>query len=392
MPSLPPVFSTPLTKLFGINHPVMLAGMNVAAGPKLAAAVTNAGDAESNSWCTSCLNHECVGGIGVIGGVYQSPKVLERSINELKSHLEDKNAPFGVDLLIPQVGGNARKTNYDYTEGRLSELTEVIIRNKAALFVCAVGVPPKEMVDRLHSAGIAVMNMVGHPKHVPKALAQGVDIVCAQGGEGGGHTGDTPFSILIPACVDLCRNAKSPLTGQPVIVVAAGGIADGRGLAAALSYGAAGVWVGTRFVASVEAGAPPRHKELVVSAGYDDTVRTLVYSGRPMSVRKTPYVADWESNRQQEIKELTSQGKIPHDIELETHPEKSLEGRMCKWQSSSVAQQVMLTVIDMLGLMGKVAGAINEIKPAKAIIDELVTTAANSLTSATGFIIARSKL
>ena len=149
--------------------------MNVAAGPKLAAAVTNAGDAESNSWCTSCLNHEWVGGIGVIGGVYQSPKVLERSINELKSHLEDKNAPFGVDLLIPQVGGNARKTNvrpeisvivqlnrrhsrqYDYTEGRLSELTEVIIRNKAALFVCAVGVPPKEMVDRLHSAGIAVM-------------------------------------------------------------------------------------------------------------------------------------------------------------------------------------------------------------------------------------------
>ena len=76
---------------------------------------------------------------------------------------------------------------------------------------------------------------------------------------------------------------------------------------------------------------------------------------------------DRENNRQQEIKELTSQGKIPHDIELETHPEKSLEGRMCKWQSSSSAQQVMLTVIDMLGLMGKVAGAINEIKPAKAM-------------------------
>jgi len=80
--------------------------------------------------------------------------------------------------------------------------------------------------------------MIGHPKHVPKALAQGVDIICAQGGEGGGHTGDTPSSILIPATVDLCKHAKSPLTGEPVIVVAAGGISDGRGLAAALSYGA----------------------------------------------------------------------------------------------------------------------------------------------------------
>ena len=135
--------------------------------------------------------------------------------------------------------------------------------------------------------------MVGHPKHVPKALAQGVDIICAQGGEGGGHTGDTPFSILIPACVDLCKDARSPLTGEPVIVVAAGGIADGRGLAAALAYGAAGVWVGTRFVASEEAGAPPKHKQELLSAGFDDTVRTLVYSGRPMSVRKTPYVAEW---------------------------------------------------------------------------------------------------
>ncbi|EKM55627.1 uncharacterized protein PHACADRAFT_256372 [Phanerochaete carnosa HHB-10118-sp] len=352
MPSSQPIFSTPLTRLFNINHPVMLAGMNVAAGPRLAAAVTNAG------------------GIGVIGGLRQSPKVLQQSIDDIKKHLEDKDAPFGVDLLVPQIGGNARKTNYDYTQGQLPELTEVIIKNKAALFVCAVGVPPMWMVDKLHAAGIAVMNMVGHPKHVPKALAQGVDIICAQGGEGGGHTGDTPFSILIPACADLCKNAVSPLTGQPVIVVAAGGIADGRGLAAALSYGAAGVWVGTRFVASEEAGAPPKHKQELLSAGYDDTIRTLVYSGRPMSVKKTPYVAEWEAKRQQEIAELASQGKIPHEVELEKHPEKSIDGR--PW------------------LMGKVAGSINDIKPAKNIVDELVNTAAMSLTSATNLI--KSKL
>lgn len=78
--------------------------------------------------------------------------------------------------------------------------------------------------------------MVGHPKHVPKALDRGVDIICAQGGEGGGHTGDTPFSVLIPACLDAVAGHKSPLTGEQVIVVAAGGIADGRGLAASLAY------------------------------------------------------------------------------------------------------------------------------------------------------------
>ncbi|KAF9228672.1 2-nitropropane dioxygenase [Gyrodon lividus] len=354
MPSLEPVFSTPLTRLFKINHPVMLAGMNVAAGPKLAAAVTNSG------------------GIGVIGGVRQSPKVLKQSIDELKSLLEDKNAPFGVDLLLPQLGGNARKTNYDYTNGQLNELIDIIIESKAALFVSAVGVPPKAAVDKLHAAGIPVMNMIGHPKHVSKALAQGVDIICAQGGEGGGHTGDTPFSILIPAVVDLCKNTRSPLTGEPIVVVAAGGIADGRGLAAALSYGAAGVWVGTRFVASEEAGAPPKHKELVLSAGYDDAIRTLIYSGRPMSVRKTIYVAEWESQRQQELAELLSQGKIPHEVELQKHPEKSLEGRM--W------------------LMGKVAGSIHEIKPAKVIVDDMVMQAASSLKDASSSIIFKAKL
>ncbi|KAF9001930.1 2-nitropropane dioxygenase [Cyathus striatus] len=354
MPSSRPVFSTPLTRLFKINHPVMLAGMNVAAGPKLAAAVTNAG------------------GIGVIGGLRQSPKFLEGTINELKSHLEDKNAPFGVDLLIPQLGGNARKTNRDYTGGQLQELIDVIINGGASLFVCAVGVPPKWAVDKLHAAGVVVMNMIGHPKHVAKALAQGVDIICAQGGEGGGHTGDTPFSILIPAVVDLCKDVKSPLTGEPVLVVAAGGIADGRGLAAALAYGASGVWVGTRFVASVEAGAPKVHKDMVLTAGYDDIVRTLIYSGRPMSVRKTPYVDEWETKRRREIEELVSKGQVPHEVELQRQPERSLQGR--SW------------------LMGRVAGSISDIKPAKDIVDELVATAARSLYQASSLEVAKPKL
>ncbi|KAF8630363.1 hypothetical protein AX15_002928 [Amanita polypyramis BW_CC] len=328
--------------------------MNVAAGPKLAATVTNSG------------------GIGVIGGVRLTPKFLQSSIDELKDHLEDKSAPFGVDLLIPQVGGNARKTNRDYTDGQLPELIDIIVKSRAALFVCAVGVPPKWVIDKCHNAGILVMNMIGHIRHVEKALAQGVDIICAQAGEGGGHTGDTPFSILIPTVVDLCKGKKSPLTGEDVVVVAAGGIADGRGLAAALAYGAAGVWVGTRFIASVEAGAPPKHKEMVLKAGYDDIIRTTIYTGRPMSVLKTPYVADWEIKRRNELEQLTSRGQIPHDVELQNHPEKSIIG--FPW------------------LMGRVAGSIHDIKPAKEIVDELVTTAARSLTASNGYKVPTAKL
>jgi len=343
------VISTPITELFKIQHPILLAGMNVAAGPELAAAVTNAG------------------GLGVIGGVGYTPKMLRTQIKYLKDDLKDKNAPFGVDLLIPQVGGNARKTNYDYTHGALDELIDVIIDEKAALFVCAVGVPPVEVVEKLHKAGIPVMNMVGHPKHVPRALKAGVDLIGAQGGEGGGHTGDIPTSLLIPACVDAVKGHKSPLTGQPIHVLAAGGMYDGRGLASALVYGAAGVWVGTRFVASVEAGAPKAHKEAVITATLDDDIRTLIYSGRPLRVRKTPFVADWEDNRQAEIKDLLSRGILPIDKEMERHPEKAMAAR--PW------------------LLGKVSGLIHEILPAKKIIDDMVAQAAERLRESNKFIV-----
>merc|ERR1719482_31113 len=146
----------------------------------------------------------------------------------LKDDLVDKNAPFGVDLLIPQIGGGARKTNKDYTGGQLPALVDIIIEEKAALFICAVGVPPKWAVEKFHAAKIPVMNMVGAPKHVDYALAQGVDIICAQGGEGGGHTGEVATSVLVPAVADLCKGKPSPLTGKPIIVCAAGGISDSR--------------------------------------------------------------------------------------------------------------------------------------------------------------------
>mmetsp|Transcript_14078 Transcript_14078/g.35629 ORF Transcript_14078/g.35629 Transcript_14078/m.35629 type:complete len:358 (-) Transcript_14078:788-1861(-) len=338
--------STPLTKLFGVQRPIMLAGMNVAAGPELAAAVTNAG------------------GLGVIGGVGYTSKMLRNTIAELKSHLNDKNAPFGVDLLLPQVGGNARKTNYDYTKGQLPELIDIIIEEGAKLFVSAVGVPPKWAVEKLHKAGIPVMNMVGAPKHALKALEQGVDIICAQGGEGGGHTGDVPTSVLIPKVVDAVKGRMSPLTGEQVQVVAAGGIFDGRGLAMALSLGASAVWVGTRFVVSKEAGAPPRHQQAILKAGYNDTIRTIIYTGRPMRVLNNEYISNWEINRKQEIRALTAKGVLPvqHDLD-----EQKKAGKEMTFQD-----QLNITPL----LMGKVAAAIEgEVPSAKEIMDDMTDTA-----------------
>jgi len=284
-----------------------------------------------------------------------------------------------VDLLIPQVGGSARKTNYDYTEGKLEELIDIIIEEKSRLFVSAVGVPPRQVVDKLHAAGIPVMNMIGAPKHVQKALDAGCDLICAKGGEGGGHTGDVATSILIPKVVDACRGAKSPLTGEPVLVVAAGGIFDGRGLAMSLVLGAQAVWVGTRFVCAKEAGAPPRHQQAILNAGYHDTVRTIVFTGRPMRVLKNEYIMDWENNRSGEIKELTAKGVIPvkHDLE-----ERTAKGEQISATTMMQARP---------WLMGQAAGAITDIKPAKVIVEEMVSGAIHVLRQASSLAV-RSRL
>lgn len=372
--------STPLTELFGIKHPVLLAGMAGAAGPELAAAVTNAG------------------GLGSIGGIGFTPDGLRKTIKMLKDDLEDKDAPFGVDLLLPQVGGGARKTNKDYTAGHLPELIDIIIEEKAALFICAVGVPPPWAVDKLHAAKIPIMNMIGAVKHVSKALAVGVDIICAQGGEGGGHTGDTPTSILLPKVVDAVRGKTSPLTGRPILVVGSGGIFDGRGLAACLAMGCSGVWVGTRFIACEEAGAGPLHKKRVINADYGDTIRTIIYTGRPMRVFKTPYTVDFEQNRQQEITEMQNSG-IPAFI-------KDVKGKVdMEMFSVGVFHQAEVLTLEErkkgvklspkeerergVFLTGQCAGAVTEILPAKTIVEDMVQQAADQLRAANAFLTAK---
>ena len=338
---------SPICDMFKIQHPIVLAGMNGVAGPELAAAVTNAG------------------GLGIIGGVGYTPKFLLETISDLKEDLNDENAPFGIDLLLPQVGGSARKTNYDYTGGKLPELIDIVCGSGAKVFVSAVGVPPRWAVDKLHAAGIICMNMIGSTRHVKKALAAGMDILCAQGTEGGGHTGDTATSVLIPQVVDMVKGKKSELTGGPIHIIAAGGIYDGRGLAMALSLGADAVWVGTRFINSEESAAPPRHQQGVVNATSESTHRSLVYTGRPMRILKNKYSVNWETERRDEMDQLLAAGTLPmyHDTAALKNgtPSKGFQ-----------TQEEQMDARPLL--MGQAAGAISDkdLLPAVQIVDSMI--------------------
>jgi len=346
MPAMPTI-STPLTKLLGIKHPVMLAGMNGVAHAELAAAVTNAG------------------GIGSIGGLTMSPKVLKQEIDWIKEKLVDQSLPFGVDLAIPQVGGNARKTNHDYTHGHLPELIDIIVAEKAKLFICAVGVPPRWAVDKLHAGGVVVANMVGSVRNTQKALEAGADVIIAQGTEGGGHTGEIGALPLIPQVVDACRGRQGAF-GLPVLCVAAGGIYDGRGLAAALSLGAAGVWVGTRFICAEESSAPKAHKDKVLKATSNDTTRTLVISGRPLRLIPNDWVKGWEKEPAR-IQELCDQGVVPLAHDMKTKGE------------DAATRRGLLDAINSLA--GQCVGGIHSVEPAQKIVEDMVTEAATMLES-----------
>ena len=217
------------------------------------------------------------------------------------------------------------------------------------------------------------MNMIGHVKHVQKCLDLGADLICAQGGEGGGHTGDIPTTVLIPAVVELCQKAKSPVTGGPVQVVAAGGIHNGQLLAASLMMGAGAVWVGTRFILTDEAGAPKSHKDAVQTAGHDDNVRTIIFTGRPMRVRNNDYINDWETNRSQEMRDLAAKGTIPYEADLDkimSAPDSSDDGANASEEDEDDPLEKFRPF-----LMGKCAAVVNEQKPAKAVVDEFVDDA-----------------
>jgi len=343
---------------------------NKASGAKLAAAVTNAG------------------GLGVIGGLGYTPRILRLTIADLKSRLTDPNAFYGVDFPLAQIGGSARKTNYDYQKGKLDQLIDVIIESgNCKLFVSAIGIPSRRVVDRLHSANILVANMIGHPKHVAKACAVGVDALCVQGSEGGGHTGHIPTSILLPRVVKMVSEQKyvSPLTGEGVYVVGAGGICDGKGLAMSIVAGAQSVWVGTRFVAATEAAATEAHKKAIVSAGFEDTLTSEVYSGRPLRMIRNKYVTDWATRRKDEMEQLLAEGVIPYKKDFD--PKKGTLKR------KELQESGLLTKMEdfVPHLSGQVCGSIDAVLPAKVIVDDMMREAIEALKTSSGAIV-RSKL
>ncbi len=288
------VLRTRVCEMLGIEYPIFSAGMGFVARAELAAAVSNAG------------------GLGVLGGAGMTPDRLREEIRAVRV-LTDK--PFGVDLLLPVQGG-ARGTGPPDPEsaprisagsleglegefaigadGRLvtaDEMMEVVIEEEPPVFASGLG-NPGPWVQDLHDRGTVVMSLVGNVKNARRVADAGADIVVAQGTEAGGHTGRVGLISLVPAIVD----AVGP--GKPV--VAAGGICDGRGMAAAMCLGASGVWMGTRFVATYEAYAHENYKNKIVEAQEDSTTITRSYSGKTLRAIRNQWTQEWEG-RQSEI-------------------------------------------------------------------------------------------
>jgi enoyl-[acyl-carrier protein] reductase II len=237
---------TRLTELLDIEQPVMLAGMGGVSYAPLVAAVSAAG------------------GFGCLGASTMGPDQL---ISEMAAVRAVTDRPFGVDLLA--VMGD-----------ELLRRVQMLIDGGASLFVAGLGVPI-DAIELCHRHGVLVANMCGKVSHAERAVASGCDLVVAQGTEAGGHTGQVATMPLVPQVVDA--------VGDKVPVVAAGGIFDGRGLAAALALGADGVWVGTRFIATPEARSVAGYKEALLGASEDSTLITRAYSGKPMRVLRNDF-------------------------------------------------------------------------------------------------------
>jgi len=231
----------------------MLAGMGGVSYHRLVAAVSEAG------------------GFGCLGASTMPTSVMVEEIRRVRELTEK---PFGVDLLTAMPGD-------------MSEQVEKIIEGGASVFVAGLGVPT-DVVDLCHRHGLMVINMCGKVDHARRSVDAGCDIVVAQGTEAGGHTGLIATLPLVPQIVDA--------VGDRVPVVAAGGITDGRGLAATLALGADGAWVGTRFIATPEARAVAGYKEALLDASEDATTISRAYSGKTMRVLRNAYTSYFDEH------------------------------------------------------------------------------------------------
>jgi NAD(P)H-dependent flavin oxidoreductase YrpB (nitropropane dioxygenase family) len=235
---------TALTRLVGVEHPVVQTGMGWVAGPRLVSATAQAG------------------GLGILASATMTYGELESAIAETRSRTD---RPFGVNLRADAVDAADR--------------VDLLIREgvRVASFALA---PKREFIAKLRDAGIAVVPSVGAARHAEKVAGWGADAVVVQGGEGGGHTGGVATTLLLPSVLD----------AVDIPVVAAGGFFDGRGLAAALAYGAAGVAMGTRFLLTRESTVPEAVKRYYLGKGLGETVVTTRVDGMPHRVLRTELV------------------------------------------------------------------------------------------------------
>ncbi len=247
------MLTTKLTEILDCDHPVMLAGMGGVSYSALVAAVSDAG------------------GFGTLGA---APMGLERMVTEMAEVRARTDRPFGVDLLTALPTG-------------IEEQVEALIAGGASVYVAGLGVP-RDVVELCHSRGVLVVNMCGKVRHAVAAVEAGCDIVVAQGTEAGGHTGQVATMPLVPQVVDA--------VGDRVPVVAAGGIVDGRGLAAALALGADGVWIGTRFIATPEAHVVTGYREAILRGHDDGTVITRAYTGKTLRALRNSYTQHFEDH------------------------------------------------------------------------------------------------
>ena len=239
---------TQLTELTGVRHPIVQTGMGWVAGPRLVSAAAEAG------------------ALGILASATMTTDELRHAVREVSSRTD---APFGVNLRAD--AGDARE--------RVRIIVEEGVR--VASFALA---PSRELIAELKDAGVVVIPSVGARRHAEKVAAWGADAVIVQGGEGGGHTGDVATTVLLPQVVDA--------VGIPVI--AAGGFRDGRGLVAALAYGAAGIAMGTRFLLTAESTVPDAVKAKYLAASVKDVTVTTAVDGLPHRMLRTELVDSLE--------------------------------------------------------------------------------------------------
>jgi enoyl-[acyl-carrier protein] reductase II len=311
---------TRLTDMLAIEHPIMLAGMGGVSYHRLVAAVSEAG------------------GIGTLGA--STMRVEELPI-EMAKVRELTSKPFGVDLLTA-------------LPGQVERGIENVIAGGASIFVAGLGVP-REVVDLLHSSNVLVGSMCGKVRHAVSAVASGVDFVVAQGTEAGGHTGTIATIALVPQVVDA--------VGDRVPVVAAGGLFDGRGLAASLALGADGVWIGTRFIATPEARAVNGYKETLLSTPEDGTVISKSFTGKTCRVVRNEWTTYFDA----------------HPDELQPFPQQAVASMNAGVNHLGAADGTDVDVAKEFMPCGQGVGAINELEPAGDLLRRMVADAERTI-------------